>query len=136
MFFLLALVTGEGTFYSTQPVHAAPAATFTVNHANDVPDVNPGDGRCDGQPSGGDQCSLRAAVDEPNALAGNDTIILPAGDYTTALPIYVTSNIMLQGAGQDQTTITSDNEVGQTVFRVGTNGVMMVTGIRFYSCHR
>ncbi len=81
--FSLALIVSP---LASLPVRAAPAASFTVNHANDVPDLNPGDGHCDGQPSGGDQCSLRAAVGESNALACNNTIILPAGEFKITPP--------------------------------------------------
>ncbi|MBI3410157.1 MAG: tandem-95 repeat protein [Planctomycetes bacterium] len=53
-------------------------AVFTVNTNVDTVDVNPGDGvAADSQ----GLTSLRAAVMEANALAGADTINLPAGTY-------------------------------------------------------
>jgi CSLREA domain-containing protein len=55
---------------------AANAATFNVTTQNDTLDANPGDGAC---ADGGGACSLRAAIGEANALAGADTIMLPAG---------------------------------------------------------
>ena len=63
---------------------ATPAlsATFTVDTTADTTDVSPGDGFC-GTPIG--PCSLRAAVQETNALAGADDIILPAGTYLLTL---------------------------------------------------
>src|SRR5256885_8340105 len=59
---------------------AAPghAATFVVNTTADTADAVPGDGRC--EDSGG-ACSLRAAVQEANALARLDTIQLGAATY-------------------------------------------------------
>ena len=57
----------------------AGAATFTVNSTDDAVDANPGDGSC---ATAQGVCTLRAAIQEANALAGADTIILPAGVYT------------------------------------------------------
>src|SRR5215470_16698607 len=62
------------------------AATFTVNARDDRIDTNPGDGHCDADPATpGDQCTLRAAVQEANASPGADTIMLPAGTYRLTL---------------------------------------------------
>jgi CSLREA domain-containing protein len=55
---------------------AVSAATFNVNSAVDAVDAVPGDGVC---ATAGGQCTLRAAVQEANALPGADTISLPAG---------------------------------------------------------
>lgn len=49
---------------------------FTVNTATDNPDTNPGDGICADLNS---KCSLRAAVMEADALAGDDEILLARG---------------------------------------------------------
>jgi len=54
------------------------AATFTVNSNADTPDQNIGDGLCD---DGGSACTLRAAIEESNALSGADTILF-ADHYT------------------------------------------------------
>ena len=58
------------------------AATFNVTTTNDTLDAAPGDGFC---ADTGTACSLRAAIGEANALAGDDTIILPPGTYTQTL---------------------------------------------------
>lgn len=50
----------------------APAATFVVNSTGDVVDAAPGNGACD--TGDGTTCTLRAAIQEANALAGADTI--------------------------------------------------------------
>src|SRR5437868_2290061 len=57
-------------------------STFTVNTVLDTVDVNPGDGLA--RDASG-RTSLRAAVMEANALAGADTINLPAGTYALTL---------------------------------------------------
>ncbi|HVO25627.1 MAG TPA: choice-of-anchor Q domain-containing protein [Candidatus Margulisiibacteriota bacterium] len=64
------------------------AATFVVNSTADAVDVAPGDGVCATTVA---TCSLRAAIQEANALGGADTITLPAGTYTLGVT----------GAGED-----------------------------------
>lgn len=53
----------------------AAGTTVVVNLAGDGDDHNPGDGRCNiTQPlTGGDQCTLRAAIEELNALGADTT---------------------------------------------------------------
>jgi hypothetical protein len=52
---------------------------FTVNTAQDLPDLLVGDGLADADPAPGLQTSLRAAIMEANADAGADTIVIPDG---------------------------------------------------------
>jgi CSLREA domain-containing protein len=52
--------------------------TFTVTSTTDTTDATPGDGICETAP-GNHICTLRAAIQETNALPGSDTIIFPAG---------------------------------------------------------
>jgi CSLREA domain-containing protein len=59
-------------------VLGARAATFNVTSTMDAGDASPGDGVCASVGSG---CTLRAAIQEANALAGADTVMLPAGTY-------------------------------------------------------
>ena len=61
----------------------ASAATFTVDDTADTHDADVEDGLC-ADTAGA--CTLRAAVEQANALDGNDTIVLPAGTYTLTLP--------------------------------------------------
>lgn len=58
------------------------AGTLSVDVSVDEVDVAPGDG-VRGTSSG--SCTLRAAVQESNALAGPDAIVLPSGSYVLAL---------------------------------------------------
>jgi CSLREA domain-containing protein len=64
-------------------VRPARAATFTVDDVTDQVDDNPGDGSCH---TASNTCTLRAAVQEANALAGADTILLTRNE-TYALSI-------------------------------------------------
>ncbi|MEX2196505.1 MAG: hypothetical protein WD844_14565 [Thermoleophilaceae bacterium] len=54
------------------PAAAAHAADFTVNHGGNDGDDTPGDTQCETNVAG--QCTLRAALEEANALAGTDAI--------------------------------------------------------------
>lgn len=55
---------------------AAIGATFVVNSTVDAVDGTPGDGVC---AAASGACTLRAAVQEANALPGAHAITLPAG---------------------------------------------------------
>ena len=60
----------------------AEAATFVVDSTVDAVDATPGDGVC---ATSGAVCTLRAAIQESNALAGADTVTVPAGTYTLTI---------------------------------------------------
>src|SRR5262245_31427452 len=89
------------------------AKTFPVNSTTDAVDSIPGDGVC---AAAGGACTLRAAIQEANALAGADTIIVPAGTYTLTIPgrgetaagagdLDITDNLTINGAGSATTII-------------------------------
>jgi CSLREA domain-containing protein len=87
----------------------SPAAEFTVNVITDAPDANPGDGACEATPGLGD-CTLRAAIQEANAVPGPDTVRVPA------LPSpYVLS---VEGRGDD-TGATGDLDVSESLSLLG-----------------
>jgi hypothetical protein len=67
-----------GYFIATPPTGYS-MAVFNVNDPADSVDATPGDGICADSLG---RCTLRAAIMEANALAGPDTINLPAGTYT------------------------------------------------------
>ncbi|WP_420641882.1 hypothetical protein [Candidatus Leptofilum sp.] len=69
---MAAAITLLGGWLLTRHVYAA-GTTVIVNGNGDLNDFNPGDGVCDVIPTvPGDQCGLRAAIEELNAL-GPDT---------------------------------------------------------------
>lgn len=90
---------------SAVTVTPARAASFTVNTTNDTIDANPGNGSCADSTG---NCSLRAAIQEANALIGADTIILPDGLYTltlgSTLPT-VTTTVTINGSEASSTII-------------------------------
>src|SRR5688572_17497727 len=79
---LVALGVIAAVALAPAPDRTYAATTFTVDSTQDLPDTNPGDGFCIA--SSGNNittagpiesvCTLRAAVEESNALAGEDTI--------------------------------------------------------------
>jgi CSLREA domain-containing protein len=93
---------------------SATAATFLVNEVADNVDTNPGDGLCTVSFTG--YCSLRAAVQEANAHAGQDVILVPAGSYVLSRAgadenaaatgdLDLTDDVIIIGAGIDRTII-------------------------------
>jgi hypothetical protein len=69
---------------AARPAHAA--TTFTVNQTSDASDENLADGLCDiNSFVSGDQCTLRAAMEQANATSGADTInfnLFGSGPFT------------------------------------------------------
>lgn len=89
------------------------AATFTVDTQLDAVDAAPGDHQCR---TAAETCSLRAAVQEANAIAGLDEILLPAGtfaltrtgageDAAATGDLDATDDLTLTGAGEALTVI-------------------------------
>ncbi|HJZ71644.1 MAG TPA: fibronectin type III domain-containing protein [Vicinamibacterales bacterium] len=114
----------------------AQAATFSVNSTLDAVDAIPGDGLC---ATAGGVCTLRAAIQEANALAGAHTIMVPAGTYTLTIrrvflndaatgDLDISSNVIIQGAGADVTTVRS--AVFDRVFEVMPSGNATLRGLR------
>ena len=74
---------------------------FTVDTTADTPDANPGDALAE---DGSSNTSLRAAIEEANALTGADTITIGAGTFTLCLgEVMITSDVTITGAGADLT---------------------------------
>lgn len=73
----LALAAGVVVFavtFCTAPTALA-NLIVAVDRVGDQPDASPGDGICDSAPTvRGEQCTLRAAIEETNALPGSDAI--------------------------------------------------------------
>src|SRR5881394_642510 len=96
-------------------------SVLTINQTADADDVNPGDGNCDSDAGApGAQCTLRAALKEANAIAGDYVINfdIPTNDpgfdsgtarytinLTGVLPEITQSNLTLNGPGVDKLTV-------------------------------
>jgi len=93
---------------------SAPNATFTVNSDQDLPDTSAGDGRC---AASNGLCTLRAAIQETNALAGADQINLPGAVLRVSSELLVTSPVTLKGSGETVTII--DGNSATRIFKFG-----------------
>ena len=98
-----------------------PAATLVVNSAIDFHDAVPGDGKCETGVGNG-VCTLRAAIEEAEALAGPDTIKFSAAfpSPTTFLltlgHLEISTDLTITGNGAAKTLI--DGDAGVTNDRV------------------
>jgi uncharacterized repeat protein (TIGR01451 family)/CSLREA domain-containing protein len=135
---LAAVFAPLGALFAT----SAQAATFTVNSTADEPDAHPGDGVCASTPSGA--CTLRAAIQEANALGGANTINVPAGTYLLAAahtfgPLTISSNITLAGAGSATTTIDANGGFSindPPVVQVQSGATATISGLTLTGAHR
>ncbi|MEW5987667.1 MAG: choice-of-anchor Q domain-containing protein [Chloroflexota bacterium] len=76
---------------------------FAVNSTLDAADASPGDGLC---ATAAGSCSLRAAIEESNAVSGEDTVILAAGVYTLTLGhLEISDDLTLTGQGPEATAV-------------------------------
>lgn len=108
--FIIALwvVTAGLTFQ-----FSAQAKRFNVNSTLDAVDANPGDGVC---ATATGVCTLRAAIQEANALPGADQIFVPGAVYTITIPgadedcgasgdLDITDDLTIEGAGAQGTIV-------------------------------
>lgn len=132
--FLLAI----GLFGATASVPAIVLGngTFVVTSTGDESDINPGDGLCQ-TTLGGGVCTLRAALEEANALPGSDVINFKIPGLgvqtiqpTTALPT-ITDSVTIDGFTQPGAS-PNTNVVGQpinAVLRIELDGSIAGAGI-------
>jgi len=135
--------------------HLAYAVTFTVNSTTDAVDAIPGDGAC---ATAEGACTLRAAVQETNALAERDVIWLPAGKYKLVITgrseqaaatgdLNISDHLGITGAGAVNTVIdggvcddpndptcTSDSVSGDddrvvSILNQGVNPIVNISGV-------
>jgi CSLREA domain-containing protein len=93
----------------------ASAVSFVVDSTADVSDANPGDGIC---ATGGGQCTLRAAIEETNAIAGMDVVEVPAGTYLLDGQLVIEDSLFLTGSGAGTTIL--DGQGSTEVLRTKT----------------
>src|SRR5688572_19570463 len=92
---------------------ASTGVAFVVNSTRDALDSDVGNGEC---ATADGLCTLRAAIQETNALAGADTIVVPAGMYALGIPslnqnladngdLDITDSLTITGGGADATIV-------------------------------
>lgn len=92
------------------------ATTFIVTTNADGVDATPGDGVC-ATAGAAATCTLRAAIQETNALIGADSIMLPAGMYS----------LSVTGAGEDAAATGDLDITGDLTITGATNGQTIVS---------
>lgn len=113
---------------------ASASAVFTVNSTADAVDIHPGDGVC---ATAAGTCTLRAAIQETNALGGSNTINLPAGTYTLTIAganesyaatgdLDIRNNLTVLGAGSGVTLINA-NKLDRA-FHVWSGSSLILSG--------
>lgn len=113
---------------------------FIVNSTLDQVDGTPGDGICETAPGNG-VCTLRAAVQESNALIDADRITLPAGVYSLSLSganedraatgdLDITDDLTISGAGAPTTIIDGNHSDRVFDFRGGSTFTMNALTLR------
>jgi CSLREA domain-containing protein len=137
---LFMLVSLGLAFTSSGPassLEVPQAALFVVNATFDAVDWNPGDGQCRIGPTQS-ECTLRAAIQEANALAGPDTINLPAGTYTLTIAgtgenatatgdLDITGDLVINGDGANTATV--DGGALDTVFDILPGATVNISAI-------
>jgi hypothetical protein len=119
---------------------AAAAAGFNVNVTYDAVDSFPGDGSCK---DAAGNCTLRAAVQEANALPGWDDISVPGGLYALTLlgpgegaaatgDLDITSELGIHGSGPRRTVI--DGQQSDRIFDLRSASAA-ITGVGIRNGH-
>lgn len=126
-FLVLALILGVLLTMAPKPAHAA---TFTVNTTQDGGDVDWTDETCDTGaptlPGTEPQCTLRAAIQQANALAGADTIgfsvdsvvltfVGRSEDLAAMGDLDIRQDVTIEGDG---VTVTEDGSFSDRIFHV------------------
>jgi uncharacterized repeat protein (TIGR01451 family)/CSLREA domain-containing protein len=115
---------------------ALAASTFRVNSAADKPDTTPGDGFCDATVRGKTpgpivrtrECTLRAAIQEANALGGAHVIALAPSTYTLSIRVPVDEDASAAGDLDVAGEVTITGIAGSSV--IDADGIDRVLDIR------
>jgi hypothetical protein len=108
------------------PRLASASTTFTVNLSKDTADATTADNLCDASLlSAGEQCTLRAAIQQANATDGADAIDfdIPGGGVRTIYPAsplpHITETVTIDGYSQPGSSV-------NTLLKKGTNAKLMI----------
>ncbi|MDQ4043398.1 MAG: hypothetical protein M3118_06235, partial [Actinomycetota bacterium] len=109
------------------------AATFTVNQTGDAKDRNINNSVCDVSRKNGNQCTLRAAIQEANNTPGADTIdfnISGTASVKTIKPVRplpeITEAVTINGYSQGSATTTTSDDAKENTLDEGNDAVLKV----------
>lgn len=125
-----------GTERSPAPtVHPAqPSLALFVDNFGDAPDNNIGDGICN---TGSGACTLRAAIQESNSVAGDDTISFPPFSFSNSITLNsalpdIDGNLAINGPGANNLTVIRNPSPGTPdfgIFRINSGKVVTISGL-------
>ena len=127
-----------GAVSSARSVSSAPqgSSSMLVNSTGDEPDSTVGDGRCDtdGNPSNGDQCTLRAAIQEINVTPANvlNFNLPPNSTIILNTELEELTGMTINGPGSSLLTIKRNPAPGTPQFRIFTvtpPAAVLMTGL-------
>ncbi|MFA6027370.1 MAG: Ig-like domain-containing protein [Patescibacteria group bacterium] len=114
--------------------HTALAHSFTVDDTGEASDDSAGNAVCH---TAGGVCTLRAAVEEANALAGDDTITFSiTGTIDTTSVITITSTNNTIDAGTSHNIVLSCNAKGHHGLYINNKSGNTIKGLVFQDCDR
>src|SRR5262245_18380858 len=120
-------------------LRVAHANTFTVNSTTDVADLDPVNAPVCATAG---SYSIRAAIQDANAHAGDDTIVVPAGNYLLSVPLGteattdvndavgdldIKANMTITGAGSGLVTV--DGGAAYRVFHIAASQTGTMFGL-------
>jgi CSLREA domain-containing protein len=141
---VLTVTSGTGYNVAPNPGNASATGTitnddcpttFVVNSVADTDDANPGDGHCDiDSGTGGDQCTLRAAIQEANALASCGAINIDLNGVSGAINLLsvlpaIDHDVNLKGTGANVLTVQRNSASGFRIFNINPNRVVSILGL-------
>ncbi|HXI14272.1 MAG TPA: choice-of-anchor Q domain-containing protein [Thermoanaerobaculia bacterium] len=112
----------------------------TVNVFNDAVDADLSDAFCDSDPiRAGEQCTLRAAIQQSNNYVGTNTINVPAGNYALTIvgafddtaasgDLDITTSMNIAGAGATATII-DGAALGDRIFHASNAQAVTISGV-------
>jgi hypothetical protein len=110
------------------PLPARGATTFVVNRIGDAPDRNLANAVCDVSTNTGNQCTLRAAIQEANDTPGADTITFhitsTSKTITPATPLPpITGPVTINGYSQTNAKVNTNAVGNNAVLKIILNGM-------------
>src|SRR5258705_6388973 len=137
---LMSLPGGQNSPWNSLRPTAGATTFYVVNSTGDGPDSNLADGVCN---DGTGACTLRAAIQEANTVAGDDTITFDISlnfhiiTLNTALPD-ISGNLNFSGNGSSLLTVQRSTAAGTPDFRIFTinsGTTVTITGLTISNGH-
>jgi hypothetical protein len=106
-----------------------PPPVLVVSAFDDLPDADPGDGVCEATVGSAD-CTLRAAVEEANALGAAD-LVLGDHEYQITSPLVVTGSLRVNFEAPQRTGVVGSGGA-RHVLHVAAGGTLVLEGVYTY----